>query len=140
MKKKLTMGTVILALVFGMPMSKADTGHKEIEYEIAAQDQAVEADSMHEEVILEATAYTAADDECGNGDGITASGRPVRPGYVAMSRSIPFGTRVWIEGMGMYEVQDRGGAIEDGKIDIYVETKDEAFEFGRRQIRAKLYY
>lgn len=47
---------------------------------------------------------------CGdNADGITASGKRVAPGMVAMSSYYPFGTVLVINGE-VYTVEDRGGA------------------------------
>lgn len=86
----------------------------------------------------EITCYTASADECGNDLGITASGESVRDGIVAADSSIPFGTILYIEGVGEVVVKDRGGAIEGNRIDLYVETKDEAFNFGRQQ--RKVYF
>jgi 3D (Asp-Asp-Asp) domain-containing protein len=40
--------------------------------------------------------------------------------------------------MGTYVCEDRGGAIKGNKIDIYMLTKKEAFEFGRRNLMAQV--
>ena len=84
------------------------------------------------------TAYTASADECGKDDGITASGESVRRGIVATDSSIPFGTILYIDGVGEVVVKDRGGDITEDRIDLYVPTKDEAFNFGRQQ--KKVYF
>ena len=81
---------------------------------------------------MEITAYTSSADECGKDDGITASGEFVRRGIVATDSSIPFGTILYIEGVGEVVVKDRGGAITEDRVDLYVPTKDEAFNFGRQ--------
>jgi 3D (Asp-Asp-Asp) domain-containing protein len=89
--------------------------------------------------IINASAYTAAADECGKSDGITASGLKVREKEtLACPREFPFGTKIKIEGMGTYVCQDRGGAIKGNHIDIYMETKSEAFAFGRRNLTAEV--
>ena len=86
-----------------------------------------------------ASAYTAAADECGKSDGITASGlKVVEKRTLACSPSFPFGTKIRIEGMGEYRCEDRGGAIKGNKVDIYMETKTEAFAFGRRNLVAEV--
>lgn len=57
---------------------------------------------------------------CSKANGITASGKTVVEGYtVAMSKDVPFGTRIYIEGLGVFEVQDRG--VGKGHIDIALE-------------------
>ncbi len=88
---------------------------------------------------INASAYTAAADECGKSDGITASGLKVTEGRtLACPPNYPFGTKIVIEGMGEYRCEDRGGAIKGNHIDIYMETKAQAFAFGRQHLEAKI--
>lgn len=90
-----------------------------------------------EKFTVNASAYTAAADECGWNTGITASGIIVKENRtIACAPEFPFGTMIEIEGMGLYRCEDRGGAIKGNKIDIYMETKAEAFKFGRRNLVA----
>lgn len=89
--------------------------------------------------IVNASAYTAAADECGKSDGITASGLMVKENEtIACPPQFPFGVKLKIEGMGTYICQDRGGAIKGNKVDIYMETKKEAFAFGRQNLLAEV--
>lgn len=67
---------------------------------------------------------------CGTGSGITASGAPVTAGVsIALSRAdlprMPFGTAVYIEGVGVRIVQDTG-SMSAGHIDVAVPTHSEA--------------
>lgn len=88
---------------------------------------------------INASAYTAAADECGKSDGITASGLKVQENEtIACPPQFPFGVKIQIEGMGTYVCQDRGGAIKGNKFDIYMETKAEAFAFGRKNLLAEV--
>lgn len=88
---------------------------------------------------INASAYTAAADECGKNDGITASGLKVKEGEtIACPPHLPFGTKLSIEGMGTYICEDRGGAIKGNHVDIYMETKKDAFAFGRRNLLAEV--
>lgn len=76
----------------------------------------------------------AVEGMCFEGDpNITASGQQFVP-YLsaAAARDIPFGTKLWVEGIGYYEVHDRGGMITSGKLDLGVQETDEAFGFGRQ--------
>jgi len=73
------------------------------------------------------TAYCPCRKCCGKwADGITASGKPVTANggfFVAADRSIPFGTMVAIPGYAAGKpvpVLDRGGAIKDGKLDVFL--------------------
>lgn len=88
---------------------------------------------------INASAYTAAADECGKSDGITASGLMVTENRtLACPPSYPFGAKIAIEGMGEFRCEDRGGAIKGNKFDIYMETKNEAFAFGRQLLEAEI--
>lgn len=92
-----------------------------------------------EKFTINASAYTAAADECGKSDGVTASGVKVQEKRtIACPSNFPFGAKLEIEGYGTYVCEDRGGAIKGNKIDIYVETKTEAFQFGRRNLVAQV--
>jgi len=91
------------------------------------------------EFTINASAYTAAADECGKSDGITASGLKVKEERtIACPPQYPLGTKIKIKGRGIYTCEDRGGAIKGNHIDIYVKTKKEAFAFGRRNLIAEV--
>ena len=78
------------------------------------------------------TAYTAAFDECGKTDGITASGHVATQGITVACDDLPLGTEVVIDGH-TYIVQDRFGAGHGKhRMDIYMEQKADAFKFGRQ--------
>lgn len=79
------------------------------------------------------TAYCSCVKCCGKSNGITASGiKAVEGVTVAMNKSIPFGTKVYIDGVGERIVQDRGGAINGNRIDLYFDSHQEALNFGRQ--------
>jgi 3D (Asp-Asp-Asp) domain-containing protein len=89
--------------------------------------------------VINASAYTAAADECGKSDGITASGIKVEEKRtLACPPQYPFGAKIKIEGVGTLTCEDRGGAIKGNHFDIYVETKKEAFAFGRKNLTAEV--
>lgn len=64
--------------------------------------------------------------------GITKSGEPVAPGAVAAPRSIPFGTLVEMDGYAG-RVVDRGGAIAEGRLDVWFSDCDQARQWGIRR-------
>ena len=81
------------------------------------------------------THYCACIKCCGQNDGITASGKKAKPGYVACNW-LPFGTSVAIDGK-IYSVQDRGAKSLFGSknkpikhIDVFCETHKEAISKG----------
>jgi len=83
-----------------------------------------------------------------NGRGTNgASGKEVYPGMLAAPKSYPFGTKVYIPGLGVGTVQDRGGAIIDGadydRIDIWMGQGEEglarALQWGMRRVEGIIY-
>lgn len=85
---------------------------------------------------MSATAYTA---ECDGCTGITATGLNLNEDrnmkVIAVDPSvIPLGTRVHVEGYGEAVAGDVGGAIKGNKIDIHVPTRDEAINWGVREV------
>ncbi len=90
-----------------------------------------------EKFMVNASAYTAAADECGKNNGITSSGLRVEENRtLACPPSFPFGTIIYIDGVGERRCEDRGGAIKGNHVDIYMQTKTEAFAFGRKTLEA----
>lgn len=103
-------------------------------------------DELNKWSVYEVTAYAPLDPNakegmCYEGDPrITASGEPVIPGVtVAAGKELPFGTELYIRGIGKRVVQDRGAAISRGRIDIAVKTQAEAIRFGRRHMLVKIW-
>ena len=87
------------------------------------------------------TAYCPCEKCCGRfADGITASGHVIKPGdrFVAASKDMKFGTMVTIPGYGKVSVEDRGGAITDGRLDVYFDTHQEALNWGVKILEVKL--
>lgn len=62
----------------------------------------------------------------------TASGTtPTEGRTIAVDSSIiPLGSRVYIEGYGVFIAEDTGGAIKNNKIDIFVSSHDRAYDLG----------
>lgn len=62
----------------------------------------------------------------------TASGTtPTEGRTIAVDSSvIPLGSRVYIEGYGVFIAEDTGGAIKNNKIDVFVSSHDRAYELG----------
>ena len=89
--------------------------------------------SMYTSVMaMEATAYLPTD---GNGAGVTAMGIPATYGVAAVDPGvIPLGSRLYIPGYGEAIAADTGGAIYGYKIDLCMESYEDAMNFGRRTI------
>lgn len=67
-----------------------------------------------------ATGYDICISCCGKTDGITASGAVATVGRTCASNEFPFGTVLFIEGIGERVVEDRGG-MSSGVIDVLCE-------------------
>jgi 3D (Asp-Asp-Asp) domain-containing protein len=85
------------------------------------------------------TAYCACTICCGpSASGLTASGkRPVEGVTIAASRSIPFGSRITIDGH-TYTVQDRLAKRYDSRIDVYFREHKAAKKFGKKTRNIKV--
>ena len=85
---------------------------------------------------MSATAYT--------GGGLTAMGiKPVRDpnglSTVSVDPSvIPLGSKVYVEGYGYAIASDTGGAIKGNKIDLYMNTLQDCYAFGRRTVTVNI--
>ena len=80
------------------------------------------------------TAYCPCSKCCGKSTGITASGTRATAGRtVAASSKFAFGTKLNIGGK-IYTVEDRGGAINGNRIDIFVNSHAEALQWGVRYL------
>ena len=80
------------------------------------------------------TAYCSCARCCGKTNGITAMGTKATANHtIAASAQFPFGTKIKINGT-VYTVEDRGGAITGNKIDIYMNSHQEALAWGVRYL------
>ncbi len=65
---------------------------------------------------------------------LTASGDEVVPGETAAAGpNIPFGTRIYVEGLGWRTVNDRGRLVGPNNIDLAAPTLEESIKFGKQQ-------
>jgi len=87
------------------------------------------------------TAYCPCAICCGvmGGTGLTASGKQARQGVtVAASRSIPMGTRLRIEGVGVRVVQDRLAPRYDDRVDVFFTRHEDAVRFGKKALAVRV--
>lgn len=94
-----------------------------------------------------ATAYDLSYESCGKYPdhpeyGITASGARVQPGTVAVDPDvIPLGTRLYVASTdgspdyGFATALDTGSAIKGYRIDLFMESKEDALAYGIRQVK-----
>jgi 3D (Asp-Asp-Asp) domain-containing protein len=85
-----------------------------------------------ETITFEATAYTWTGYR-------TATGVWPSRGTIATDpRVIPLGTELYIEGYGPAVAADTGGAIQGQRIDLYMDTKHECLQWGRRKVEVQI--
>ena len=97
-------------------------------------------------VSMNTSAYCACVRCCGKSNGITSSGAKATEWYtVAAGSGYPIGTVIYIPALadkpngGWFVVQDRGGAISNNRIDIYMGSHQAAINFGRRNLECYVY-
>lgn len=74
--------------------------------------------------------------------GITATGKPVKPGYIAVNpKQIPYGTEMWIvsnDGVvyGYAIAADTGGFVKNGYFtcDLYMNSTEQCYQWGDRGV------
>jgi len=128
--KKIKIITMAAFLVF--PIASAISSLKWGNME-KRQEEKVEKQQEEKEVYLFATGYYHPEQDQDlyatgsyekdlklNGRGITASGKKVKKGHVAVDPSvIPLGTEFYSEEHGVLKAEDTGGRIKGNRIDIF---------------------
>ena len=153
MKKeiKILLGIIAFALVVYL-LIRVDTANAEetevsyivlIEYENSVYKEETR-DFRVEKLIV--TAYAPLDNRsgiCADGDPtVTSTGTYPERGTVAVNPQIfAYGTEFYIDGYGYGKALDTGGAIRrvDNKIDVVVDTYEEAMKWGVKEVWVVLY-
>lgn len=101
--------------------------------------------SHYTTIYVIATAYTAGYESTGKTPnspnyGKTASGtRAVEGRTIACPKNMELGTKIFIPYFNSgFICEDRGGAIRNGRIDIYMESVKDAREFGKKELEIKI--
>ena len=81
---------------------------------------------------MSTSAYT---NNCGDGRGITYSGAQTRPGVAACGPSL-YGKTLYSPMLPgkLVTCLDRGSAITDAHVDLFMEREEDALEWGRKSI------
>ncbi len=89
---------------------------------------------------MRVSAYCPCEICCGEfADGYTASGVRAVGKIVAAPPDMPFGTVLEIPGYGRCRVQDRGGAITEGRLDVLFSTHEQAKQWGVQVLEVRVY-
>ncbi len=97
----------------------------------------VSAEESLKKVAVKVSAYTLK--EVNANQGKTASGRQVKTGYIAVSRDLEqehglkFGDKVFLKGLGEFEIQDRTSLKRKNWVDVYMPSHKKAKQFGIRR-------
>jgi 3D (Asp-Asp-Asp) domain-containing protein/LysM repeat protein len=107
----------------------------------AKQSQSTQPQAVSgKEITVSATAYTA---DCQGCSGITKTGVNLKTNpdakVIAVDPSvIPLGTRVYVQGYGYATAEDIGGAIKGNKIDVFIPDRQNALNWGRKQVKVTI--
>lgn len=87
------------------------------------------------------TAYSPTEEECDEDPYITAYQKPVKEGTIAISRDLEeelgwaIGDKVYLTGLGVFEVWDRMHPRWRKKVDIFFHDTERAVSFGVKQAK-----
>lgn len=100
-------------------------------------------ESLQQGQVLTITAYNAEAAQTDSTPFITASNSRVRPGIVAVSQDLfrkgwVFGRKVYIVGYGVYTIEDLLARRKRNQLDIFMTSKTQALQFGRKRLRVFL--
>lgn len=93
-------------------------------------------EKSHKTLTMVATAYTSDPAENGPWGNVAYDGQTLRRGIVAVDPNvIPMGTRLYIEGYGEAIAADQGSKIKGNRIDLFMDSKTEAYNWGMRTVK-----
>ncbi|WP_067727179.1 PcsB-like coiled-coil domain-containing protein [Oceanobacillus damuensis] len=120
------------------PKKEVKETKAEPEKEVKAEPKEEKKDSKT--LTMTSTAYTA---DCAGCSGVTSTGIDLNKNpdakVIAVDPAvIPLGSVVYVEGYGYATAGDTGGAIKGNKIDVFVQTKKEALNWGVRTVKVTL--
>lgn len=104
---------------------------------VRAEANAIAIEEEPEWKVAEFSAYTASADETDSSPLIMASGKMVYLGAIACPRSMKLGTVIELKNGEQYTCEDRMHARYQNHFDIFMTTKQEAKNFGRKQLEYK---
>ena len=122
--------TVISEVVVQEPVNKIVQVQKKVQTTRASDMPRTTTTAVVDGETYKITAYCSCAKCCGKTTGRTASGTQATAGRtVAAPAKFAFGTKLNIGGH-IYTVEDRGGAIQGNRIDIYVSSHSAALQWG----------
>lgn len=144
MRKSVAIMAIILELLWPVPLGHesiptkaepviipAPTVYQRLEIHEPAISRGTQ--DLGRETVIQATAYTHT------GHKTFTETWPHRGTIAVDPKVIPLGSRIWVEGYGWGLAEDTGGLIKGQIIDLFMETKREALNWGRKNIIIRVY-
>lgn len=137
MIKNIVLGIGIAVCV--LSFSESDAGI-EYEYNFTLPQYQMIRYQPHVEIEADVTAYWYKDPIDASGTGIAFDGRPAVPyKTVAVDMNvIPSGSQVYVPEIGWCIAHDTGSAIKGNRIDVAMDSKENALRWGRRKLLVKV--
>lgn len=129
-----------LKVASSVKVAKKATAKKKAVKSAAKTPSRSDTDNVVKEFTVSASAFTA---NCNGCSGITKTGINLKSNpdmkIIAVDPSvIKLGTKVFVEGYGYAIAGDTGSAIKGNKIDVFFPTKEEAYKWGRKNVKIKI--
>ena len=144
-KTTITIGLIVIAITGANNIKLKHLMEEQEKLILILEEQALKKEQVYRQVetkIIEdlgeflATAYTDDKQSQGKWVGQTATGVKPQVGVVAVDpKVIPLGTKLYIDGYGQAIAGDTGGAIKGKKIDLFMNSREECMDFGKRKIK-----
>ena len=126
MKHKFTFSSLIILIILCGVIFFITPKYKDVTINVDGTNIVTQA----KEIEVNASAYY--------GDTITSTGAIPKPYHTLAvdPKVIPYGSKVYIPSFNkIFIAEDCGGAIKGKKIDIFLPTRDDCINFGRRDIK-----
>lgn len=130
---------LVKAQTQSQPTSKSSTAQTAATAKTAQRQENVSRGG-YRTITMVATGYTDAPEENYPYAGMPSYiGMPLQRGVVAVDPNvIPMGTKLYVEGYGDAIAADQGGAIKGNRIDLFFNSKSEAYNWGMRTVKVTI--
>lgn len=138
MIRQMIVGAGIMACV--LSFARTDWAGVKAEYEFNLPAYRLVRYEPHRELTVAVTAYWYLDPVDASGTGLAFDGKPAIP-YQTIAvdpKVIPLGSKVYIPGIGWCLAHDTGSAIKGNRIDVAMDSKENALKWGRKTLLVKV--
>ena len=138
MIKQALTGIVVMACV--LSFAKTDWAGVSNEHQFLLPQYQMVQYQPHVEIEADVTAYWYKDPIDASGTGLAYDGNPAIP-YKTIAvdpKVIPLGSKVYVPHIGWCLAHDTGSAIKGNRIDVAMDSKENALRWGRRRLLVKV--